>query len=261
MPSPFPGMDPYLERPGLWPDVHLTLIIAMRAELNATLPPRYAASADAYVWIHEPDAAARIAYRPDVFVTDDNPQPPRGERTATIEAPASGVLPAYRKEGDKYLKIVDTDTNIVVTVIELLSPANKRLGPDRDAYLTKRLDYLGNGVNVVEIDLLRGGERTPVDDLTQAPTDYCVMVCRAEDLPRVDVWPFGLREPMPNIPIPLPTRADEPLLDLRRCLDRAYDEGKYRRKARYQDEPAPPIRPVDQEWAQSLLQQLPADHK
>src|SRR3954447_14095748 len=105
MKSPFPGMDPYLEEPSLWPDVHLTLIIAMRAVLNTSMPPGYAASADRYVWIHEPEATERTrAIRPDVDIVKERDEDSTATATV-ISAPRTVVLPIVRHEGNKYLKI------------------------------------------------------------------------------------------------------------------------------------------------------------
>src|SRR5437868_470418 len=103
MKSPFPGMDPYLEEPNLWQDVHLSLVIAMRAQLNARLPTNYVARADKYVWIHEPDAASRTRVRPDAYIVkhSDRPAP---QAPAAVAAPTTVVLPAARREGNKYLK-------------------------------------------------------------------------------------------------------------------------------------------------------------
>jgi hypothetical protein len=232
----------------------------MRAQLNATLPSRYTAAADAYIWMHEPTAEVRIGYRPDAYLIDEVPGAAGGPRTATMTPPATALLHAFRREGEKYLKVVDTDSNVVVTVVEILSPANKRRGADRDAYLVKRLDYLNAGLNLVELDLLRGGERVPIDEPTQAITDYCATVCRAEDAPRVELWPFSLRDPMPSIPIPLPGRQGEPTLDLRNCLDRAYEEGRYRRRAKYDLEPEPPLSESDQKWAEIIVAKLEREH-
>jgi hypothetical protein len=209
MPSPFPGMDPYLERPSLWPDVHIHLISAISAELNAVLPLRYAAVADMHVWI------------------------------------------------PKFLEIIELEGDEVVTVMELLSPTNKRAGTERDAYLTKRAEYVHSSVNVVEIDLLRGGTRPPVEQPTRPNTDYCITVCRAVALPRVDLWPFSIREEIPSVCIPLRGHQDEPQLNLRRCLDRVYDEHRFRQRAHYDREPIPPIRESDRDWVQSIIQAIP----
>ncbi len=253
MPRPFPGMDPYLEEANLWPDVHLTLIIAMRAVLNASMPPGYAASADRYVWIHEPEGLERTkAIRPDVdIVKEQNIGTPT--TAAVIPAPRTVVLPVVRHEGNKYLKIVDSRSKHLVTVIELLSPANKRPGLDREAYLTKRIDYLAAGVNVVEIDLLRGGQRLPFEDDLPPHCDYYALVCRARQMPAAGIWPFSVREPLPKIPIPLLPADGEVPLDLGLCLDRAIEESRFDLKLNYQQPPEPPLSQADTQWAKQLL--------
>src|SRR5262249_23007813 len=122
---------------------------------------------------------------------------------AVISAPKTVVLPVVRHEGNKYIKIVDSRSKHLVTVIELLSPANKRPGLDREAYLTKRIDYLSAGVNVVEIDLLRGGQRLPFEGDAPSICDYYALVCRARQMPTAGIWPFSVRDLLPTIPIPL----------------------------------------------------------
>ncbi|MCI0359964.1 MAG: DUF4058 family protein [Planctomycetaceae bacterium] len=253
MKSPFPGMDPYLEEPNLWQDVHLSLVIAMRAQLNARLPPNYVARADKYVWIHEPDATARTRVRPDAYIVkhSDNPA---SQAPAAVAAPTTVVLPAARREGNKYLKILDAKSRRLVTVIELLSPANKKPGPDRDDYLTKRIDYLTAGVNLVEIDLLRAGERIPIGEPPTQGFDYYALVCRAQEMPKAGVWPFTVRDPMPGIAVPLlPTDSDVPL-ELRPCLDVAYEQGEYHIDIDYSMPPIPPLSEPDVQWARGLLE-------
>jgi hypothetical protein len=251
-------MDPYLEAPDLWPDVHLTLIIAMRAVLNASMPPGYAASADRYVWIHEPEASERTrTIRPDVDIVKE--QETGSAATATvIAAPCTVVLPAVRHEGSKYIKIVDSRSKHLVTVIELLSPANKRAGLDREAYLSKRIDYLAAGVNVVEIDLLRGGQRLPIEGDVPPNGDYYALVCRARQMPTAGIWPFGVRDPLPGIPVPLLPADGEVPLHLRTCLDRAFEESRYDLKLDYQEPPVPPLSDADAAWAKELLAQRKA---
>src|SRR5437867_289148 len=116
-------MDPYLEESDLWGDCHVTMIVAMRAELNARLPVAYMARADRYVWLHEPDAQTRTRLgKPDVFITDRRASSGTRRKTATLTAPAATVLPAVRREGNAYLRVLDRRGRRVVTVIELLSP-------------------------------------------------------------------------------------------------------------------------------------------
>jgi hypothetical protein len=258
MRSPFPGMDPYLEAPDLWPDLHLTLIIAMRAVLNGVMPPGYAASADRYVWIHEPEASERTrAIRPDVDIVKEH-ETSIATSTAVITAPCTVVLPAIRHEGNKYLKIVDSRSKHLVTVIELLSPANKRTGLDREAYLNKRIDYLAAGVNVVEIDLLRAGQRLPIEGSLPPNCDYYALVCRAKQMPTAGIWPFSVRDSLPTIPIPLLSSDGDVPLDLGKCLQQAWDESRFAMKLNYNQPPEPPLSPADSLWARNLLEKTPS---
>jgi hypothetical protein len=249
MRSPFPGMDPYLEEPNLWPDVHLTLIIAMRGALNAALPKGYVAAADKYVWIHEPDADERTrVVKPDAFIVQNRQRADIGA-PAAVSAPQTVILPAIRREGNKYLKIMDAKSRRLITVVELLSPSNKQHGPDRDDYLTKRMDYLTAGVNLVEIDLHRAGLRLPLAEPQPGGFDYYALVCRPAQMPSAEIWPFTVRDPFPVIPIPLGPQEPDVPLDLRPCLDLAYDQGKYGEEVDYTQPPVPPLSEADQEWA------------
>src|SRR5579871_529379 len=138
MPSPFPGMDPYLEDPWLWPDFHLTFVVGIRAELNQRLPAGYVALADRYVWVQEPETEERKRLgKPDVFLTGEG-QAQTAASAAAIADPVEIILPSLTEKGSPYLKIVDRANRRLVTVIELLSPENKTTGKDRDAYLIKQ---------------------------------------------------------------------------------------------------------------------------
>jgi len=132
MPSPFPGMDPYLEDPPYWSDLHSMLISIMKIELKKRLPAGYTIWTDTYIWLHEPDAETRKG-KPDVLV--GGRLRARGERAvAILPAPASSILPAVRRESGKYLKIREARAERVITVVELISPTNKEPGDDRDAF-------------------------------------------------------------------------------------------------------------------------------
>lgn len=209
MPSPFPGMDPYLESPEIWRDCHLTLVIAMRAQLNAVLPKNYFAAADRYVWIHEPEAEERA-----------------------------------------FLKIFASKSRRLVTVVELLSPSEKRIGNDGKS---KRIDYLTEGVNVVEIDLLRGGIRLPLSQPFPDAAHYYVLIARAAQWPTADAWFFSIRDPFPIVPVPLLPDDSDCSLHLRECLDRAFEEGRYSEELAYNLPPQPPLNSADSEWATALL--------
>src|SRR5665213_888143 len=248
MPSPFPGMDPYLEDPDLWPDFHLTFLVALRAALNQVLPAPYVARADRHVWVDDPESELRLLGRPDLYIAD----PLDGQRdleTATaLAAPVTASLPYPARKGQPFLKVLDPRQHRVVTAIELLSPANKKSGKDRDAYLNKRADYLASQINLVEMDLLRSGERPPMDK-PLPPAHYYIIVCRVLDFPRAGAWPFTVRDLLPAARIPLGP-ADEPVvLPLRPSLDRAYDEAEYAQEIDYDQPTKPSLDAADAAWA------------
>jgi hypothetical protein len=153
----------------------------------------------------------------------------------------------------------------LITLIEILSPSNKRSGPDREAYERKQREILESDTNLIELDLLRGGRRVLPDLNLQAmvvdlepPPAYLVLVNRAwrraGGVVAYDLFPVGLQEWLPCIPIPLKPGAEEILLDLQIMFNRAYDGGPYRRGAvDYTEEPpAPRLSAEDAAWAAEL---------
>jgi hypothetical protein len=252
MPSQFPGMDPYLEAADFWSDLHATLIPLIRGSLTPFLPLGYAAKIDQYVWLEDVDEEQIRHGKPDVFLANGSTSVVEKKQLSASPG-VTVMLPATRKrKSSRFVSIIDSKRNKVITVIELFSPSNKE-GNDREKYLTKRREYLAAGVNLVEIDLLRSGARTPMGEPIPAPTDYCILMCRAEEYPKATVWPFTVREPIPIFPVPLRTENGSVLLDLRPCLDRAYDEAGYASQIDYSQPPSPPLRMVDAAWANDLL--------
>jgi Protein of unknown function (DUF4058) len=251
MPSPFPGMNPYLEQPDAWSDFHLAFVPALRNELVAQLFPRYLVKLEERLYVHElPESDRRYFGRSDVSVAAPL-DTTNSSGLATIAAPFHGRLAdAVDFEKVPYIEIRDRTGRELVTVIELLSPANKLPGPDRQQYLAKRNQYLHSRVHLVEIDLLRGGPRMPVEGLK--PCDYCVLVSRFETRPDVGLWFLGLRGPLPQIPIPL-TGDDAPArVDLQLLLNRVYDSAGYASYI-YEGSPEPPLNSEDAVWAQGAL--------
>jgi hypothetical protein len=256
MPSPFPGMNPYLEQADVWHDFHERGVPFIAELLGPQVLPRYIAKIDEHVYIHDlAEESRKFLGRADVGVTPLRPAGVGNEPgVAVIEFPARVTLPAVDREGESYVEIRDRQNRQLVTVIELLSPSNKRPGDDRDQYTRKRYRLIGSGVNLVEIDLLRGNPRMPMTGL--APCDYCVLVSRPEDWPDVGIFPIRLRDPLPPIPIPLrPT--DPPVrLDLKRVIDHVYDVAGYGYYV-YDGPPDPPLSPDDAAWAAPFVPARP----
>jgi hypothetical protein len=250
MPSPFPGMDPYLENPGRWSDFHLTFNAVVRAQLNRVLPDRYDARLDTWVWVHEPLDESRWGLgKPDIYIAE--PESPPGA-VAVLPAPAHVVLPDIERYEQRFVRVTDTDHDRVVTVIEMLSPSNKTHSANRAAYIDKRNGYRSAGVNLVEIDLLRIGEPLPMRP--RPPCDYHVLISRAVEGNDAPFWPIAIRDRLPTIPIPLDPPVPPVPLDLQRCLDEAYDQSRYNRRIDYTQPPPPPaLSDADAAWARELL--------
>jgi hypothetical protein len=244
-------MDPYLESPNLWGGFHGSLIAALRLDLNARLPERYFADMDVYVWIDEPEGGSRRV-EPDVPVVDLG-NGGTATLVRTVPAPVTVRLPVTRLGRQRRLRVWDREENRVVTAVAILSPSNKTEGADRNAYLVKRNGYLAAGVNLVEIDWLRTGLRPPLGDPPPAPSAYYVVVCRAAQPDAAGYWPIGLRDPLPEIPLPLADGDPDLPVPLQRLMDGCYDGGRYRLRIDYTAPPEPPLPDPDAAWARQLL--------
>jgi hypothetical protein len=244
-------MNPYLEQPEVWHDFHQSFIPLVREVLTEQVRPHYVVKVEEHLFIHELSAEERLFLgRADVSITGSPPGQPTRSAAALAVAPAYGRLPpAVDTERQAYLEIRDRQSRELVTVLELLSPANKKLGPDRDQYVAKRRQLFASTVHLVEIDLLRGGPRLPLEDLPDC--DYCVLVSRYEDRPRVGVWPIRLRERLPEIPVPLRAPHPDARIDLQAVLHRLYDAAGYADYI-YTGAPQPPLHPEDDAWARQL---------
>lgn len=250
MPSPFPGMNPYFEQPGVWRGFHGHLISQMAFALTPQAIPRYFVNYEVSVYIDRGEDERDLLGYADATVTR-NPDATGHVTggTATLEAPETGTVRyGAIKQTHRWLTIRDTGTRRVVTVIELLSPSNK-MGGNRGEYLRKRRRILRSATHLVEIDLLRGGPRMPTGGVRAS--DYRVLVSRRPDRPRVQVWPIGLREAIPTIPIPVRTGEPDLRLELKPLIDSVYDGLGYHYQL-YGSPPEPPLSPEDAEWARQF---------
>jgi hypothetical protein len=127
---------------------------------------------------------------------------------------------------ESYLEIREIETGLVVTVIELLSPKNKKAGPGRIAYETKRQQVLRSLAHLVEIDLLRAD--TPMPMLGQsAPSRYRILISLAHQRPRANLYSLSLQTPIPLFKVPLRRGESEPTLDLQRLIHEVYDRAGF----------------------------------
>lgn len=248
MPLPFPGMDPYLESPALWSEVHSWLIVELARVLNPVITPKYRAAVEKRVY--EDSLLVGI---PDVSVVrqQQSQRPKPRTATATVSQPVWVELPAVETTVERYLEIREVGTGAVVTVIEIVSPKNKRSGPGRDQYLSKRHRVLGSESHFVEIDLLRSGEALPTSYTAQS--DYRVLVSRVEQRPTAQLYPFTVRDLLPCFALPLRSHSEEPIIQLKAVLQAVYDAAALALTIDYSQQPVPPLKTQDFEWVQSLL--------
>lgn len=251
MPSPFPGMNPYLEQEDVWHDFHERFLPAAAEAIGPQVQPDYIVKIDEHVYVHEiPAGPRRLLGRADVAVA--TPVPPResARGLGLIDAPSRVWLPAVDVVRESFIEIRDRRSRELVVVLELLSPSNKRPGPDREQYLAKRRQLLNSPAHLVEIDLLRGGEPMPAEG--RPPCVFSVMVSRSEDRPEAGFWSVPLRDPLPTIPIPLRPPHEDASLELQSLLHRIHDAAGYRYYL-YETDPSPPLSPEDLAWSRAIL--------
>ena len=229
MPSPFPGMNPYLEQEDAWHDFHEKLIPAISERLVPQVRPKYIVKVDENVYVHElPSEPPRFLGRPDVFVAESGAEAAIARSgVALLAAPFEVELPAIDLERLSYVEIRGRMSRQLVTVVEVLSPTNKLPGSGRDLYLAKRQCLQQSGVNLVEINLIRAGKPMPMEP--RRVCDYSVLVSRADAWPRAGFWAIGLRERLPTIPVPLKAPDSAAQLDIQELLDHVYDVSGLRR--------------------------------
>lgn len=259
MPSPFPGMDPYLEQH--WGDVHSGLVQYARDLIRPGLPQDLYARVEERVYVESPldDVNAPI---PDLRVVEHptklRPNLPVESDVAVIEPIVLHIREEELRE--TYIEIRDSKSDHqVVTVVEVLSPSNKRTGSGREEYVRKQKPLRNACVSLVEIDLLRSGQPTFPVSQANLPrshrTPYRVCIRRGWSAGKVEVHPIRLQQKLPGIPIPLRNDDESVVLDLQSAFAPAYENGDYEMTIDYTADPVPPLEPDDAEWADKLLKE------
>ncbi len=258
MPSPFPGMDPYLE--AHWRDVHASLVIYARDALQGVLPDSLRARVEESVLLETLTGVGDHPLFPDVRVVEYTSKRDHDAPAADGVAVAEPLV--VRAELDPttetYLEIIDRESgNRVVTVIEFLSPSNKSPGPNREQYLRKQRGVCSSDANLVEIDLNRFGIHMlafPLAHLKpQGRTGYMACIRRVARPGLAEVYPMPLSQRLPTLKIPLrPDDADVPL-DVQALVDQCYRNGAYEGTLNYAVDPDPPLLGAARDRADTLL--------
>lgn len=259
MPSPFPGMDPYLEGPGMWPDFHHSLMTYARDALQPLLRPKYRAQMGERLITDQPD---RSIY-PDISVVRDSAQtyaPPVQDVMAwDSELVSQSHYDAFHGK-QMFVEIVQAGPDgEVISVVEVLSPSNKAPGLARWQYETKQKQVLSSDVNLVEIDLLLDGAHVlavPPEDLKDiAEWDYLICISRRSDRDRFEVAPISLAQPLPRVAVPLGPHDRDVVLDLQAVFTQCYDNGAYAEALDYSAPLSALVSEEQSAWVESLLRQ------
>jgi len=254
---PFPGMDPWLEHPSLWGDVHFRLIAALASYLSPLVAPQYYVAVGTHTYVTT--QAAPSLRDPDVGIVEARAsgvlQSSPGRLSVLLAEPIIVEVPLADTVEEAYLEIREPTSGDVITAIEVLSPLNKRPGAGREKYLRKRLEIFATYTHLVEIDLLRAWPPMPFAGTAQI-NHYRVLVRRGEEGSRARLYPFNVQDAIPIFPLPLQAGDAEPAIDLGALLKQIYREARYRLRIDYTQPPSPALNAADVAWASKILQTI-----
>jgi hypothetical protein len=223
MPSPFPGMDPYLEDDTLWPVFHHQLVMCLYQILLPSLPDRY---------------RARVNQRH--YVTE--------------QALFTSVV--REEHHEDYIEIRQRSDGRLVTLVDAVSPTNKLNTAGRSAYLAKRCEAKSANASLVEVDLVLQGQPTLEYSRDGLPDwDYAVTVTRSTQPERYEIYTATLQKKLPRFRLPLAADDRDTVLDLHTAFTRCYDQGGFAAKIDYTKDPSTPLNDEDRQWLQGVLKQ------
>lgn len=252
MPSPFPGMDPYLEDPIEWPDLHVRLMVAISRQLTAQITPHFYVRIEQRVSIVGLDDEDRRIIIPDLYLAQAGGAPDVvTTANTTITTPTLVTAAETLELREHYIEIYDARSRTVVATIEVLSPVNKAGGAKQAAFQSKRRAVMNSPAHWIEIDLLRAGDRPPE---VANKSDYYALLKRGAQPGPYEVWYAQLRDRLPTIAVPLRAPFADVPLDLQAVLNDAYHEARYDAQLAYQGAPpAPALAPADAAWAAARI--------
>ena len=260
MQSPFPGLDPYLQEH--WGDVHARLITYAADAIAEQLPDDLMARIEERVFV-ETEGERWRSIVPDVFVKEWHPT--RSESSVlreddgalAIAEPVHSLMLSEEPITEGYIEIRDTKGRQVITVIEIVSPANRAGGEGQRLYLQKQEEVLQTVRALVEIDFIRGGNHVLMGGSSAIAPEYRGGSLAATHAPwrkgLINIYAFPLRERLKSLPVPLRQKDKPVILNLQELMNKVYANGQYGRLIDYAKDAAPALNPADAKWANELL--------
>ncbi len=254
MPSPFPGMNPYLEHPFFWREAHNRLIVALANDLGARLRPKYYAAIETRTYLEDESDGVLVGIPDEIVFASNALRQSTMATLSTVEIPQPQrvqlVEPIEVKE--RFLEVRQVQTHEVVAAIEVLSPKNKR-GDGHTSYLKKRQAIFESQTHLVEIDLLRACQPMPVIGVNEL-WDYHILVSDAAQRPSAELYGFNLRDHIPSFSLPLKPKDNPITVDLQPLLHTVYDQGNFDLRIDYtQPIPEPALPESDRLWVQQCI--------
>ncbi|BAZ12521.1 hypothetical protein NIES4071_43520 [Calothrix sp. NIES-4071] len=259
MPSPFPGMDPYLEQAVFWSSFHSRLIVAIADAIEPQLSSQYYVEVETRTYQSDDSDNSLMIGIPDAVVFANKSDATSSQQltddssVATQSRPELVTLPMPVSVNERYLEVREMVTDEVITVIELLSPKNKRAGDGRIAYEKKRRAILGSATNLIELDLLRAGKPMNIRGM-QSTTAYRILISRGHQRPAAELYRVSLQQQLPTLRVPLKLNQKEPLVNLQEVFNGVYERARYTTRIDYhQPVPSPALSKQDEQWVEALL--------
>jgi hypothetical protein len=250
--NPFPGMNPYLEHPELWHQVHNRLIVGIADAIAEQVAPKYFVSIEQRIYqsFDDPQSLVGIA---DVGIKRDAWMSNQSDLGAVgvLMKPQQVQVEMPWEVKESYLEVREVATKELITVIEVLSPTNKPMGEGRSVYETKRIKILTSMTNLVEIDLLRSGKSMMIQGAPRS--QYRILVSRSSGRPNADLFAFDLQEEIPDFPMPLRGEMPEPIVSLQAILNETYRRGCLGLLIDYSAALVPKLEEDDRLWMQEIL--------
>jgi hypothetical protein len=257
MPNLFPGIDPYLEAQGFWPDFHNSMITYCRDAIADRLPEHYSVRIEERIHLVERTARDLHLMRPDVAIERTPGYSTSPGIAAVLEAePITIPIEILEEVREVFLEIIHRPDRTLVTVVELLSPDNKT-GAGCGQYLAKRNALLQGTVHLVELDFLVGGHRLPMAR-PLPPGDAYAIVARGDRRPDCEVYAWSIRHPLPKIRVPLLAPDPDIPLDLAALYATTFERGRYARSVDYRAPLSIGLAPEDRAWAEARARGKPA---